>query len=59
MTLGLENLFIFGKFSDFFLINTRDVTRGHNSPGAESLLPWASAEIFQGGGKVDIFPVLF
>jgi len=40
MTLGLENLFAFGKCFRFSLHNTRDITRGvrgHNSPGAESL----------------------
>jgi len=40
MTFGLQNLLIFGKLSDFYCNNTRDVTRGargYNTPGAESL----------------------
>jgi len=28
MTFELENLLVFGKFSDFLLNNTRDVTMG-------------------------------
>jgi len=40
MTFGLENLLIFGKFSDFYCTSPgvyRWRTRGHNSPDAESL----------------------
>jgi len=40
MTFGLENLFIFGTFSDFYCTSPgvkSGGARAHNSPGAESL----------------------
>jgi len=40
MTYGLENFFIFRKFSDFYCITPQTWwvgARGHNSPGAELL----------------------
>ena len=41
MTFGFQNLFIFGKFSDFYCTSPerkqRTQFKGHNSPGAGSL----------------------